>query len=337
MFPYLNAVCGYIPSESERRKFKNCLSVKHHFPELNKLTAGVPATMRIIVPLQSSLTVTLPPPASNLTLSNRIGTARQNNTNSSAVASSNRRSAGGNISSEQEVDYTSFKFFSDHLPTIHQFEDTIDVLRSKEKPKKLVMRGSDGLLYAFLAKREVTGDMRKNSRMMDIAVVINRLLKKDPESRRRKLHVRTYAVIPITEESGLIEWVPNTTGFRHLTKALHDQLGIPGDFSAPRAMQERATAEMMLIHDQAGKDLRELQLYREWRAYFPVVFHRWFMIAFGEPSQWFAARTLFTRSCAVWSMVGFMVGLGDRHGENILIDETNGECVHVDFDCLFNV
>src|SRR5262249_20160970 len=37
----------------------------------------------------------------------------------------------------------------------------------------------------------------------------------------------------------------------------------------------------------------------------------------------------------VWSMVGNVVGLGDRHGENILIDEKNGECVHVDFDCLF--
>ena len=37
-----------------------------------------------------------------------------------------------------------------------------------------------------------------------------------------------------------------------------------------------------------------------------------------------------------WSGVGHVVGLGDRHTENILIDTTNGECVHVDFDCLFD-
>lgn len=30
------------------------------------------------------------------------------------------------------------------------------------------------------------------------------------------------------------------------------------------------------------------------------------------------------------------MGLGDRHGENILIDQLNGEVVHVDFDCLFD-
>ena len=30
------------------------------------------------------------------------------------------------------------------------------------------------------------------------------------------------------------------------------------------------------------------------------------------------------------------MGLGDRHGENIMLDQTSGECVHVDFDCLFD-
>ena len=35
-------------------------------------------------------------------------------------------------------------------------------------------------------------------------------------------------------------------------------------------------------------------------------------------------------------MVGYVVGLGDRHGENILFDSTNGDCVHVDFNVLFN-
>ena len=34
-------------------------------------------------------------------------------------------------------------------------------------------------------------------------------------------------------------------------------------------------------------------------------------------------------------MVGYILGLGDRHGENILFDATCGDCVHVDFNCLF--
>ena len=36
------------------------------------------------------------------------------------------------------------------------------------------------------------------------------------------------------------------------------------------------------------------------------------------------------------SMVGYLLGLGDRHGENILFDSTNGDTVHVDLNCIFN-
>ena len=50
----------------------------------------------------------------------------------------------------------------------------------------------------------------------------------------------------------------------------------------------------------------------------------------------FENRLCFTRSAAVWSVLGHAIGLGDRHAENILLDVTNGECVHVDFDCLFD-
>ena len=35
-------------------------------------------------------------------------------------------------------------------------------------------------------------------------------------------------------------------------------------------------------------------------------------------------------------MVGHIVGLGDRHGENILLDSSTGDAVHVDFAFLFD-
>ncbi|KAK5175919.1 serine/threonine-protein kinase M1, partial [Cryomyces antarcticus] len=36
------------------------------------------------------------------------------------------------------------------------------------------------------------------------------------------------------------------------------------------------------------------------------------------------------------SMVGHVLGLGDRHGENILLEESTGGVFHVDFNCLFD-
>lgn len=68
----------------------------------------------------------------------------------------------------------------------------------------------------------------------------------------------------------------------------------------------------------------------------PPRLHRWLLARFPEPGAWLAARLSFSRAAAAWSMVGHALGLGDRHGENIMIDATCGEVVHVDFGCLFD-
>lgn len=54
------------------------------------------------------------------------------------------------------------------------------------------------------------------------------------------------------------------------------------------------------------------------------------------PKRWLEARIAFTISQALWSMVGHIVGLGDRHPDNILIETRTGEIMHVDFDCIFS-
>lgn len=63
--------------------------------------------------------------------------------------------------------------------------------------------------------------------------------------------------------------------------------------------------------------------------------NNWFLETFPEPTAWFAVRLNYARTVAVMSMVGFILGLGDRHCENILLDVNTGEVVHVDFNCLF--
>lgn len=57
---------------------------------------------------------------------------------------------------------------------------------------------------------------------------------------------------------------------------------------------------------------------------------------FQDALRWYNARLAFTRTAATMSMVGFVLGLGDRHAENILIDTGTGDVMHVDFNILFN-
>ena len=45
----------------------------------------------------------------------------------------------------------------------------------------------------------------------------------------------------------------------------------------------------------------------------------------------------FVRSVATSSLVGYVLGLGDRHVQNILIDLTTAELVHIDLGKFTNL
>ena len=50
--------------------------------------------------------------------------------------------------------------------------------------------------------------------------------------------------------------------------------------------------------------------------------------------MWLDRRTNYTRSTAVMSMAGYVLGLGDRHPSNLMLDRYSGKLVHIDFgDC----
>jgi ataxia telangiectasia mutated family protein len=66
------------------------------------------------------------------------------------------------------------------------------------------------------------------------------------------------------------------------------------------------------------------------------VFRYFFVERFGHtPELWHEARMRYTRSVAVNSIVGHILGIGDRHCSNILIHEGTGEVVHIDFGIVF--
>ncbi len=98
--------------------------------------------------------------------------------------------------------------------------------------------------------------------------------------------------------------------------------------------RRRTNAAIKSMYDSWGGSRGDLL--KKVMSMFPPVFHRFFLNSFPDPVRWMSARRAYANTCAVWSMVGHVVGLGDRHGENILIDTTTGDVVHVDFSCLFD-
>uniref|UniRef100_A0A8C4H1Z7 Serine/threonine-protein kinase ATR n=1 Tax=Dicentrarchus labrax TaxID=13489 RepID=A0A8C4H1Z7_DICLA len=215
--------------------------------------------------------------------------------------------------------------FPGHWAYLDGFEDIVEILASLQKPKKISLKGSDGRSYTMMCKPK--DDLRKDCRLMEFNCLINKCLRKDAESRRRELHIRTYAVIPLNEECGIIEWVNNTAGLRHILTKLYKERGV---YLSGKELRK-------LILPKTAPFEEKLRIHKEVLcARHPPVFHEWFLRTFADPTSWYSSRSAYCRSTAVMSMVGYILGLGDRHGENILFDSFTGECVHVDFNCLFN-
>ncbi|KAL8939500.1 MAG: hypothetical protein Q9216_003328 [Gyalolechia sp. 2 TL-2023] len=222
------------------------------------------------------------------------------------------------------VDMRRHRAFSKDTVTISAFLDQVLVLNSLQKPRKISLRGSDGHVYALLCKPK--DDLRKDQRLMEFNTMINRFLKKDAESSQRRLYIKTYAVTPLNEECGLIEWVDNLKTLREILLSIYRQKNIVPNYTELRTLLTEACSSPSKTDIFVRRVLPK----------FPAVFHEWFVDMFAEPGAWFAARLRYTRSCAVMSIVGHVLGLGDRHGENILFEEGNGGTFHVDFNCLFD-
>ncbi|QRV72397.1 phosphatidylinositol 3- and 4-kinase [Ceratobasidium sp. AG-Ba] len=216
--------------------------------------------------------------------------------------------------------------FPINIPTFHKFNDEVEIMRSLQKPRKISALSEDGTQYIFLCKPK--DDLRKDARLMDLNSMINKLLKKNAESRRRQLHIRTYAVVILNEECGFLEWVPNTVGYRNVVNSLYEQRGAN--------MHAKGVTDWVQLK---AKSLSDAEVYKYWTEVampsVPVNLHEYFITNFSEPTAWLSSRLAYTRTAAVMSMVGHILGLGDRHGENLLFDTVNGDVVHVDFNCLF--
>ena len=212
---------------------------------------------------------------------------------------------------------------------ISMVEPSLQVITSKQRPRKLSIRGSNGRTYMFLLKGHE--DLRQDERVMQFFSLVNSLLVNDPETLRRNLAIQRFAVIPLSTNSGLIGWVPHSDTLHGLIKDYRDKKKIvlnlehrlmqrmAADYDHLPLMKKVEVFEHSLELTQ-GDDLAKLLLLK-------------------SPSSevWFDRRTNFTRSLAVMSMVGYVLGLGDRHPSNLLLDRLSGKILHIDFGDCFEV
>lgn len=74
------------------------------------------------------------------------------------------------------------------LIRISSIDPVLQVILSKQRPRKLTMRGDDEQEYVFLLKGHE--DPRQDERVMQLFGLINSLILKDPDTSRRDLTIQ---------------------------------------------------------------------------------------------------------------------------------------------------
>ncbi|EAT84522.2 hypothetical protein SNOG_08246 [Parastagonospora nodorum SN15] len=212
---------------------------------------------------------------------------------------------------------------------IISFDPVATVIQSKQRPRKLEMRGSDGKAHTHILKGHE--DIRQDERVMQLFGLCNTLLANDVESRKRHLNIQRYAAVPLSTQSGLLGFVPNSDTLHVLIREYRDSrkillniehrimLQMAPDYDCLTLMQ-KVEVFGYALDNTTGQDL-----------------YRVLWLKSKSSEAWLDRRTNYTRSLAVMSMVGYILGLGDRHPSNLMLDRVTGKIVHIDFGDCFEV
>ncbi|KAL3477332.1 armadillo-type protein [Aspergillus californicus] len=213
--------------------------------------------------------------------------------------------------------------------SIMSFDPILHILQTKKRPRRMTLKGSNGTSYMYLLKGHE--DIRQDERVMQLFSLCNTLLNSDSESFKRHLFIQCFPAIPLSQSSGLLGWVTNSDTLHGLIKEYRESrhillniehriiLQMAPDYDSLTLMQ-KVEVFGYAMDNTTGKDL-----------------YRVLWLKSKSSEAWLERRTNYTRSLGVMSMVGYVLGLGDRHPSNLLLDRMTGRVVHIDFGDCFEV
>uniref|UniRef100_A0A672YB26 non-specific serine/threonine protein kinase n=1 Tax=Sphaeramia orbicularis TaxID=375764 RepID=A0A672YB26_9TELE len=217
----------------------------------------------------------------------------------------------------------------DNVVTVRSFMPRYHLAGGVNLPKIIDCVGSDGKSRRQLVKGQ--DDLRQDAVMQQVFSMCSMLLQRNTDTRKRKLNIRRYKVVPFSQRSGVLEWCSGTVP---IGEFLVDPKNGAHKRFRPQDWTNLACRRKMMDSQRLAFD-EKLLAYSEVCKNFRPVFRYFCMERFLDPAVWMEKRLAYTRSVATSSIVGYIVGLGDRHIQNILIDEQTAELVHIDLGVAF--
>jgi serine-protein kinase ATM len=163
------------------------------------------------------------------------------------------------------------------------------------RPRIVQCHATDGQQYRQLVKGD--DDIRQDAVMMQVFGAVNGFLHDNPDTRKRKLSIRTYAIVPLSSKAGVLQWVEDTTPFgSYLQDKMKDQVtgGVIGAHTRYYPHDLRDLDCRKLLKTAISLDEKRAA-YAEIESKFHPAFRFFFLESFPEPFSWYNRRLDFTR------------------------------------------
>ena len=212
---------------------------------------------------------------------------------------------------------------------IKRMGNTLRLFNTKQHPRQMTMIGTDNKEYMFLLKGHE--DLRQDERVMQLFDLVNIILAKDKSTSNKKLFIDTYTVFPISHDGGIIGWVKNCdTLYQLIIEQRMKTNTIPSlENKKIHKLYPKFETGAFLTKVEAYKDALNETNGTELKT---VIWEK-----SKNCETWLNRRTNYSRSLAVMSMVGYILGLGDRHPSNLMMSRKTGKIIHIDFGDCFEI
>eukprot|EP00917_Polyrhabdina_sp_WS-2016_P002266 GHVP01004900.1.p1 GENE.GHVP01004900.1~~GHVP01004900.1.p1 ORF type:complete len:1418 (+),score=212.50 GHVP01004900.1:5726-9979(+) len=207
-------------------------------------------------------------------------------------------------------------------PTIVSFSQEVVVIQSKARPRKIQIITSDGNPKSFLLKGKE--DLKQAERVVQVLKLIQSLLK-------HIVDIPTFSVVPLSSTCGLTEWVEGTVTVHNLIRqfrsarnrdirAEYRLMNSVSDGYDDQTILRKVYALKYALGHSGGEELDDMMWHFS-----------------GSAETWLSNRQNYTRTLACMSMIGYVLGLGDRHPSNVMIMRQDGRILHIDFGDAFEL
>ena len=208
--------------------------------------------------------------------------------------------------------------------TILQFSKEMGVIHSKQRPKQVKIIGSDHKTYRFLLKGHE--DLRQDQRVMQFFELVNSI------SHKGSQRLTITSITPLTTSVGLIQWLPGCDTMNDLITEYRKSMNIS------IALEFNALCKLTINEIDRLLPIQRYEALRKIAKETPDDDLKSVMWLKSPDAESWASHTIaFAKSTALMSIVGYIIGLGDRHPSNIMIQRFSGSVIHIDFGDCFEV